>query len=150
MTADELVELRDVRAFVRTGRARQTRLLADLSLSEVARSVGVSTAAIYRWEVSDRTPRGEAALRYWRLLQKIMVKTLPAVSLHPPSIVQTADFTPALAWLRMARGTGTLRNRFARILRDDFHMEYADIAEFLGVQAESVVANGRLMGIAAS
>ncbi|MDQ6876273.1 MAG: helix-turn-helix domain-containing protein [Candidatus Dormibacteraeota bacterium] len=73
MTSEELVELRDVRAFVRTGRARQTRLRAGLSLSEVAQSVGVSVAAVYRWETSDRTPRGEAAVRYWRLLQQLKV-----------------------------------------------------------------------------
>jgi transcriptional regulator with XRE-family HTH domain len=73
MTPEELVELRDVRAFVRTGRARQARLRAGLSLREVAESVGVSDAAVSRWEVADRTPRGLPAVRYWRLLQQLRV-----------------------------------------------------------------------------
>jgi DNA-binding transcriptional regulator YiaG len=71
LTANDLVELRDLRRFLRTGQARRLRLRAGLSLPEVAGAIGASAPAVYRWEVGERSPRGERAVRYWRLLQSL-------------------------------------------------------------------------------
>ena len=71
LTTNDLVELRDLRRFLRTGQARKLRLRAGLSLPEVPGAVGASAPAVYRWEVGDRSPRGERAVRYWRLLQSL-------------------------------------------------------------------------------
>ena len=71
LTATDLIELRDLRRFLRTGQARRLRLRAGLSLQEVAGAVGASAPAVFRWEVAERVPRGERAVRYWRLLQSL-------------------------------------------------------------------------------
>jgi DNA-binding transcriptional regulator YiaG len=71
MEPSELVELSGVRALARTGAARSIRLAAGLSLSEVAKSVGVTPVTVYRWEVGDRSPRGGPALRYKELLDSL-------------------------------------------------------------------------------
>ena len=52
-----------------SGGAAAIRQTANLSQSEVAAAVGVSRAAVSRWEAGTRMPRGEAARRYARLLE---------------------------------------------------------------------------------
>ena len=69
--AGHVVELIKVRAAARSGAAKDARLAAGLSLTEVAAAVGVTPAAVFRWEKGDRVPRGEAALRYARLLNRL-------------------------------------------------------------------------------
>lgn len=71
MRADEIPTLVAVRALARSGRARQLRESAGLSLQEIADVVGVTQASISRWELGQRKPRGEAAVRYGRLLQTL-------------------------------------------------------------------------------
>jgi DNA-binding transcriptional regulator YiaG len=66
--SSDLVKLATVRAWSQSGRARQIRETAGLSLREVAYAVDVSVSALFRWEAGDRRPRGEAALRYADLL----------------------------------------------------------------------------------
>lgn len=71
MNIDGLADLAQTRTLVGTGAARPIRLSAGLSLREVAASVGVSPSTVYRWEMRQRTPRGEAAIAYGRLLAKL-------------------------------------------------------------------------------
>lgn len=61
----------EVRAAVRSGRARRLRELSGLSQAEVAQIAGVSEPAISRWEAGERRPTGEHALAYGRTLRQI-------------------------------------------------------------------------------
>ncbi len=61
----------EVRAAVRSGRARRIRELSGLSQAEVAQLAGVSEPAISRWEAGDRRPTGKHALAYGRTLRRI-------------------------------------------------------------------------------
>ena len=72
LTPERVLDLAAVRELSRTGRARELRLAADLSLYEVARAIGVSAATVQRWEVGERRPHGEAALRYAALLEALV------------------------------------------------------------------------------
>jgi transcriptional regulator with XRE-family HTH domain len=65
---DVLIE---VRAAIKSGRAARVRELAGLSQSEVAELVGVTPAAISRWEAGDRRPTGDRAVAYGRVLRQI-------------------------------------------------------------------------------
>jgi transcriptional regulator with XRE-family HTH domain len=60
-----------VRRLARTGNARTLRESAGLSISEVARELGVSPAAVSRWERGQRVPRGASAERWARLLRQV-------------------------------------------------------------------------------
>lgn len=64
-------QLQLVRQFTTSGDARRLRELARLSQSEVGRSVGVDASTVARWERGERLPRGEAAIRYARLLDRL-------------------------------------------------------------------------------
>jgi DNA-binding transcriptional regulator YiaG len=65
---DPISKLIEVRAAVRSGRARQLREEAGVSQAEVAAAVGVTRACVSRWEAGARKPTGAAAQRYARLL----------------------------------------------------------------------------------
>lgn len=67
-SAERLAEVREMCA---SGRARRIRQAAKLSLSEVAEDLGVTFVTISRWELGKRSPRGEAALQYLDLLQRL-------------------------------------------------------------------------------
>jgi DNA-binding transcriptional regulator YiaG len=71
MGLPDLERLVAVRARCRTGEAAQLRTAAGLSQSDVARTLGVSPAAINRWERGPRSPSGTAALRYASLLEML-------------------------------------------------------------------------------
>jgi transcriptional regulator with XRE-family HTH domain len=60
-----------VRRLARNGGARAIREGAGLSASETARIVGVSPAAISRWERGERTPRSEKAECWAQLLRRL-------------------------------------------------------------------------------
>lgn len=60
------------RQLVASGAARSIREAAGLSLAEVAGAVGVSKAAVIRWERQERIPRGAHALKYGHLLDQLM------------------------------------------------------------------------------
>lgn len=66
------VELSRVRQLAASGAARSIRVAARLSQSDVARAVGVSVPAVCRWESGARCPRGSAAVRYGRLLARLL------------------------------------------------------------------------------
>jgi DNA-binding transcriptional regulator YiaG len=61
----------EVRAAINSGRAARVRELAGLSQSEVAQLVGVTPAAISRWEAGERRPTGPRALAYGRVLRQM-------------------------------------------------------------------------------
>ena len=68
MNATDLVR---VRRLASTGTARHIREEAELSLSEMAKAAKVHTTTVHRWETGSRRPRGEAALRYLRVLEDL-------------------------------------------------------------------------------
>ena len=72
MNSRQLIEVAETRRLVASGAPRSIREAAHLSLDEVAASVGVSASAVCRWELGQRLPRGDAALRYGRLLRRLM------------------------------------------------------------------------------
>lgn len=71
MTIADTIRLAEVRDLARSGRAREIREHAGLSISEVARTVLVSVPTVSRWEKGQRAPRGDAAIRYARLLDAL-------------------------------------------------------------------------------
>lgn len=68
MRQSDLLLVTRARADLKSGAARSLRLSCGLTQTEVATQVGVSSVAVSRWEAGDRIPRGDAALRYARLL----------------------------------------------------------------------------------
>lgn len=66
--SDAIVELL---GWIASGEARRIRLTVGLSRPELARDIGCDPAAIARWEVGDRRPRGEYALAYHRVLRRL-------------------------------------------------------------------------------
>lgn len=76
MTPQDLQALSTMRAALITGQAEQLRRGAGLSRAEVGAAVGVSREAVQKWELGDRTPRGDAAVRYARLLTRLARQSL--------------------------------------------------------------------------
>ncbi len=68
LSSMSITELIRVRRLAATGAARALRLDAGLSLSEMAEAAQVHKSTICRWETGSRRPRGEAAMRYLRVL----------------------------------------------------------------------------------
>lgn len=71
MATSDLERLALVRQLITSGAARRTRQDAELSLSEIAEACGVDTATVWRWETGRRRPRGDAALRYADVLDRL-------------------------------------------------------------------------------
>lgn len=71
MNTQQLVSLTSARTLARSGRARDIRRAAKLSLSEVAGACGVSVATIHRWENGDRIPHGPPALSWAELMRAL-------------------------------------------------------------------------------
>ena len=71
MNSDELLLLARVREMARSGAAATARLRAGVTQVELAATVGVTPAAVCRWESGSRRPRGAAALRYARILEAL-------------------------------------------------------------------------------
>jgi len=67
-TAERLSHLR---ALTQSGEARTIREGARLALSDIAHSIGADASSVGRWERGERLPRGEVALRYARLLERL-------------------------------------------------------------------------------
>lgn len=64
MTEDEALRLSELRRLTECGRARELRIAARLSLTEVGQACGVPYVSVSRWERNLRRPRGPGALRY--------------------------------------------------------------------------------------
>lgn len=66
----EILELARMRDMVAGGLVRGLREGAGLTLSEVARDVGVVPSTVFYWE-RGHVPRGDAAVKYARLLLEL-------------------------------------------------------------------------------
>ena len=62
------IELALARALSASGRGRQIRLDARLTLEDVALSVGADPATVLRWETGTVRPRRDGAVRWARLM----------------------------------------------------------------------------------
>jgi DNA-binding transcriptional regulator YiaG len=71
MKQREVVRLVQARRLASTGEARAIRLAAELSLREVADTVGVSVTCLWRWENARRAPQGQPAVFYAELLEQL-------------------------------------------------------------------------------
>ena len=72
LTIKEILDLVEMRRLVATGEARSRRRRAGLSLAEVAATIGVTPAAISRWENDHRRPtRHASSLAYADLLKRL-------------------------------------------------------------------------------
>jgi transcriptional regulator with XRE-family HTH domain len=87
---DHMTQLLAARELSQSGRARELRQRAGLSLYEMAAAVGVAAATIHRWEHGQRRPHGEAALRYGAVLDLLArrevssrVGSSAVISQHP-------------------------------------------------------------------
>jgi transcriptional regulator with XRE-family HTH domain len=68
---EQALALARVRALAQSGRAREVRLAAQLSLYDVAGAIGSTASSVLRWEQGVRRPYGEPALRYGSLLEAL-------------------------------------------------------------------------------
>lgn len=75
MQLDDLLLIVESRRRGADGSARAIRLAAGAKLTEVAAVCGVDESAVSRWETGKTRPRGEAALKYARLLVKLQADT---------------------------------------------------------------------------
>lgn len=71
MSKSDLLLLAKGRRWCADGTARQLRERHRLSLVEVAAVAGTTDATVSRWESGLRRPRGNAALRYVKLLESL-------------------------------------------------------------------------------
>ncbi len=60
-----------VRRLLSSGEAREWRTRAGLSLAAVGSQVGVDASTIWYWENGQHTPRGDLAVRYLRVLERL-------------------------------------------------------------------------------
>jgi DNA-binding transcriptional regulator YiaG len=67
-SAERLARARHIAA---SGEARRCRQQAGVTLHEIAEDLGVNTMTVWRWENGKRRPRGEAALKYVALIDKL-------------------------------------------------------------------------------
>ena len=70
--SEALTDIASARSLAASGAARSIRLAARLTLTEIGTEVGVTASAVCRWEHGQRSPRGDAAREYGRLLRDLM------------------------------------------------------------------------------
>lgn len=75
MNVTDLGRLAEMRRLVATGEAKERRVAEGLGLSEVGDTCGVDASTVWRWENRRRVPRGQAALRYARVLEMLAHRT---------------------------------------------------------------------------
>lgn len=63
--------LAGIREAAKNGDARRAREQARISRMEVAAACGVDQSTVARWELGTRSPRGEAGLKYARLIGRL-------------------------------------------------------------------------------
>jgi DNA-binding transcriptional regulator YiaG len=71
MTADDTVALAEARVRVANGDLETIRRRTKLSQESIARAVGVSRTSVLRWEMGERVPSGEPAVRLAHLLREL-------------------------------------------------------------------------------
>jgi DNA-binding transcriptional regulator YiaG len=59
------------RQAVRTGRLHRVRTASNLSQVELGRALGLTAAAVQRWEAGERLPRGASAEQLALLLREL-------------------------------------------------------------------------------
>ncbi len=69
--ASDIVRYSRIRALLDTGAARDLRVAHGVPLAAFANQMGVSEAALSRWERGQRRPRQETALRYLDCLEQL-------------------------------------------------------------------------------
>lgn len=74
--AAELKKVSRMRDWAATGKARQMRTDADVTLREVAEVVQTSASSLSRWETGQSRPRPQSALRWARFLAELTGETL--------------------------------------------------------------------------
>jgi DNA-binding transcriptional regulator YiaG len=67
-----LIEVSRIRKLAGSGLAKEIRVRAGISQSEVAEALGFDRSTVHRWEFGERSPRGAAALRYGELLEGLL------------------------------------------------------------------------------
>ena len=68
---EDVLALARVRELAESGRAREIRLAARLSLYDIAGAIGSNASSVQRWEAGLRRPYGEQALRWLALLDAL-------------------------------------------------------------------------------
>ncbi len=71
MQRNEVLCLARLRVAVASGEAQTLRRQSGLTQEQLGEALGVTGAAISRWEAGDRQPRGAAALAYALLLEDL-------------------------------------------------------------------------------
>jgi transcriptional regulator with XRE-family HTH domain len=72
MAQTHILRLVQVRAALNSGEARRIREAARLTISEVARAVGVDQSTVWRWENGARVPRsGQQITAYSELIDSL-------------------------------------------------------------------------------
>ena len=69
--SSDVLILAEMREWCRTGRARELRELATVTLAEIGEVCGVSRQAVALWETGQRKPTGTPALEYGKLLRQL-------------------------------------------------------------------------------
>jgi DNA-binding XRE family transcriptional regulator len=67
----DLAAIARLRASFRTGAARQARIAAGISITEIASAAGVSRQAVGSWEQCRSIPSAEHALAYAKVLAAV-------------------------------------------------------------------------------
>jgi DNA-binding transcriptional regulator YiaG len=70
-TSNRSARLAAIRRKCSTGEAKQVRVAANVSISEIAADIGVTPNAVWAWENCRRSPQGDAALLYARALSRL-------------------------------------------------------------------------------
>lgn len=71
MDIDEVLDIERARNYAASGRAREVRVAARISLREMGAALGCTHTDVWRWETRRRVPAREQALRYGRLLASL-------------------------------------------------------------------------------
>lgn len=69
--AEEALTVARVRAWLRSGRAREIRERAGLSQADVARAVGTDNAQMSRWETGKAVPYRKSVLKLAELYDRL-------------------------------------------------------------------------------
>jgi len=71
----DILKLAEIRKRCATGEAAQTRIEARLTRGDLAREIGISRSALRRWELGERLPTGDAAIRYLDTIEDLRCLT---------------------------------------------------------------------------
>jgi transcriptional regulator with XRE-family HTH domain len=95
VTKKQLVELTAARHLLLTGEARRVRLANHLSQAELAAQIGVSPAAVSRWESGTRRPVGRPAIAYANFLCALQVVRAMEIDSMPRQLAETSEAASA-------------------------------------------------------